>query len=196
MNILSTNKKKLILASKSPRRMELMQQAGLQFTTHLAGETDEIYPSHLQREEIPLFLSQIKADAYLSVVEITDDTVVITADTIVWINNKTLEKPADRNEAIEMLETLSGNMHQVFTGVCLSSTKKRSCFFDESKVFFEKLSHEEIVYYVDNFHPYDKAGAYGIQEWIGCVGIERIEGTFHNIVGLPVQKLYRELKKF
>ena len=186
----------IILASKSPRRIELMQQAGFQFTVQLAGETDETYPTELQCEEIPLFLARLKADAFLQAVTIPDDTIVMTADTIVWINNRVLGKPDGRQGAIDMLGTLSGNMHQVFTGVCLTSNSKQHAFFAESKVFFRKLTNHEISFYVDRCQPYDKAGAYGIQEWIGYVGIEKIEGSYYNVMGLPVQKLYRELCYF
>ncbi len=186
----------VILASKSPRRIELMQQVGLRFTVQLAGETDEIYPPQLQREEIPLFLARLKADAFMQAMPIADDTIVVTADTIVWIDNRVLGKPADRPDAIEMLETLSGNMHQVYTGVCLTTNHKQRQFFAESKVYFRKLTRQEITYYVDHYQPFDKAGAYGIQEWIGYVGIEKIEGSYYNVMGLPVQKLYRELCGF
>jgi len=173
-----------------------MQQLGLKFTLQLSGETDELYPPNLQREEIPLFLARLKADAFLRAVAIPDDTIVVTADTIVWINDHVLGKPACNQEAIDMLEILSGNMHQVFTGVCLSSNSKRHSFFDESKVYFRKLTIDEITFYVDHFQPYDKAGAYGVQEWIGYVGIEKIEGSHYNVMGLPVQKLYCELCNF
>ena len=184
------------MASKSPRRIELMQQAGLQFTVQLACETDEHYPPELQREEIPLFLARLKADAFLCTVAIPGNTIVVTADTIVWMNNQVFGKPADRQEAIDMLEMLSGNMHHVYTGVCLTTNHKQHTFFAESKVFFRNLTREEIIFYVDHYHPYDKAGAYGIQEWIGLVGIEKIEGCYYNIVGLPIEKLYRELYGF
>jgi len=173
-----------------------MQQLGLQFTVQLSGETDELYPPELQREDIPLYLARLKADAFLSTVAIPDDAIVITADTIVWINHQVLGKPTDRQDAIDMLKILSGNMHQVYTGVCLSSNSKRHSFFDESKVYFRKLTIDEITFYVDHYHPYDKAGAYGVQEWIGYVGIEKIEGSHYNVMGLPVQKLYCELCDF
>ena len=188
-----TPEHKIILASKSPRRIELMRQAGLQFTVQLAGEVDEVYPPELQREEIPLYLARLKADAYLRAVAIPDDTALVTADTIVWINQQVLGKPSGREDAIQMLETLSGNMHQVYTGVCLTTNQKQRSFFAESKVFFRKLTGGEIAFYVDCYRPYDKAGAYGIQEWIGYVGIEKIEGSFYNVMGLPIQKLYCEL---
>ena len=185
----------IILASKSPRRIELMQQAGLEFTVQTAGEIAETYPSELQREEIPLFIARKKANAFLQAVNIPDHTIVITADTVVWINNCALGKPADRKEAIDMLAALSGNMHQVFTGVCLTTNRKQHAFADESKVYFKELTEAEIAFYVDRFKPFDKAGAYGIQEWIGLIGIEKIEGSYHNIVGLPIQKLYVELQQ-
>ena len=184
------------MASKSPRRIELMQQMGLQFSVQIAGETDELYPHDLQREEIPLFLARLKADAFLSEVEISNDVIVVTADTIVWINDRILGKPADRQDAINILETLSGAMHQVFTGVCLTTNHKRLTFFDESKVYFRKLTRDEICFYIDGWLPYDKAGAYGIQEWIGYVGIEKIEGSYTNVMGLPTQKFYAELMDF
>ena len=170
-----------------------MQQAGLSFTVQLAGETDERYPTELQREEIPLFIARRKADVFVRSVAITEDTIVVTADTIVWFNNMALGKPAGRQEAINMLETLSGNVHQVYTGVCLTTNHTQHTFFAGTNVFFRKLTSEEISYYVDNYKPYDKAGAYGIQEWMGYVGIEKIEGCYYNVVGLPVEKLYRAL---
>jgi len=173
-----------------------MQQVGLQFTVKLPGETDEQYPLELQREEIPLFLARQKGDAYMRSVAIPNNTIIVTADTIVWINNHALGKPADRQEAMEMMEMLSGNMHHVYTGVCITSNHKQHTFFAESKVFFRKLTAEEITFYVDHYHPYDKAGAYGIQEWIGFVGIEKIEGCYYNVVGLPIEKLYGELCRF
>ena len=173
-----------------------MQQTGLQFTVQLAGETDEVYPPDLQREEIPLYLARLKADAFMQTVVISDETVVVTADTIVWIDNGVLGKPSGREEAIQMLKVLSGNMHQVYTGVCLTTNRQQRTFFAETKVFFRKLTDEEITFYVDRYQPFDKAGAYGIQEWIGYVGIEAIEGSYYNVVGLPVQKLYCELMEF
>jgi len=173
-----------------------MQQVGLQFTVQLSGEIDELYPPELQREEIPLYLARLKADAFLRAVAIPDDTILVTADTIVWINNQVLGKPADRQEAIDMLKILSGNMHRVYTGVCMATNSKTHAFFDESKVYFRKLTIDEITFYVDRYQPYDKAGAYGIQEWIGYVGIEKIEGSHYNVMGLPIQKLYCKLCEF
>jgi len=186
----------IILASKSPRRIELMQQLGLHFSVQLAGETDEQYPPELQREEIPLYLARLKANSFLQTVTIPDDNVVVTADTIVWVNEQALGKPSCRQEAIEMLEMLSCKMHYVYSGVCFTTNSKQHLFFDETKVFFKKLLLEEIIFYIDRYQPYDKAGAYGIQEWIGYVGIEKIEGSFYNVVGMPIQKLYCELHDF
>ncbi|MDR0814394.1 MAG: Maf family nucleotide pyrophosphatase [Bacteroidales bacterium] len=183
----------LILASKSPRRIELMREAGFAFDVVDAGVADETYPSDLQAAEIPLYLSRLKADAYLNHHQLQGNTVLITADTIVWQQNKVLGKPEDRQDAIKMLNDLSGSVHQVFTAVCLTSTAQQRSFYSESKVWFRHLSEDEMVYYTDNFRPYDKAGAYGIQEWIGLVGIEKIEGSYFNVVGLPVHQLYSEL---
>ena len=185
----------IILASKSPRRIELMQQAGLQFTVCVAGEVDEIYPTELQRDEIPLYLANLKADAFLQAYDI-DTEIVVAADTIVWHNGQVLGKPVDRNDAIRMLQQLSGSVHDVFTGVCLATRSGRHLFSDDTKVFFRELSIQEINHYVDGYQPYDKAGAYGIQEWIGLVGIEKIIGSYFNVVGLPIQKLYSEIHKF
>jgi septum formation protein len=186
----------LVLASRSQRRIELLRQAGFRFTVCDAGVTDEVCPPALSGVEIPLYLAGLKADAFLSRHVLEGNTVVITADTVVCRHGATLGKPAGRDEAIEMLKSLSDNMHQVFTGVCLTSATRRRLFSSESKVWFRQLSHEEIVRYVDAFHPYDKAGAYGIQEWIGLVGIEKIEGSYYNIVGLPIHQLYQELRQY
>ncbi|MDR1673357.1 MAG: Maf family nucleotide pyrophosphatase [Bacteroidales bacterium] len=186
----------LVLASKSPRRAELLRQAGFRFTTCDADNADESYPEELQGAEIPLYLAELKSDAFMRRYTTDNDTVVITADTIVWLQGKILGKPAGRDDTIRMLASLSGNMHQVFTGVCLASAAQKHLFCAESKVWFKELSAGEIAYYADACHPFDKAGAYGIQEWIGCVGIERIEGSYFNVVGLPVQQLYVELHRF
>ncbi|MDR2847965.1 MAG: Maf family nucleotide pyrophosphatase [Bacteroidales bacterium] len=183
----------LILASQSPRRIELMQEAGFSFEVVDAGVAAETYPSGLHAAEIPLYLSQLKADSYLHHHPLNGNTVLITADTIVWQQNNVLGKPENRQDALRMLHDLSGNVHQVYTAVCLTSTAQQRSFYSESKVWFRQLSVDEMTYYVDNFRPYDKAGAYGIQEWIGLVGIEKIEGSYFNVVGLPVHQLYSEL---
>jgi len=184
---------KIILASKSPRRHFLLKGLDIDFTM-ITKDVEEIYPSQLVREEIPLHLCRLKADAFNN--EMDDNTIVITADTIVWFDEHELNKPKVREDAIRMLSKLSGNMHEVYTGVCIKSKFKSIDFFVLSKVFFKKLSQEEIVYYVDNYKPYDKAGAYGAQEWIGYVAIERIEGSYFNVMGLPTKRLYEELVKF
>jgi septum formation protein len=186
----------LILASSSPRRIALMRQAGFRFTIAVAEAVEESYPPELHGKDIPIYLAKLKSDAFISRHNIAAGTVVITADTIVYRHNRVLGKPANRQEAILMLTALSGNMHQVYTGVCLTSDTKRQQFCAESKVYFRKLTAAEIVHYVDHYQPFDKAGAYGIQEWIGYVGIERIEGSYFNVVGLPVQQLYCELQQF
>lgn len=184
---------RIILASKSPRRQLLLREAGIQFEV-MVSDADEDFPPMLKSYNIPLYLSQKKADALA--VDFDEKTLLIAADTIVWINGSVINKPADRDEAIKMLKTLSGNIHEVFTGVTLRSKYKRKSFFVKSKVHFRKLKQDEIVYYVDTFKPYDKAGAYGIQEWIGYIAIKKIEGSFYNVMGLPITRLYDELERF
>lgn len=182
-----------ILASKSPRRQELLLSLGIEFRV-VTKEVDEHYPNHLTKEEIPIFLAELKAKSILS--DLKDNDLLITADTIVWHNNTVLGKPKDKGEAIGMLKKLSGCEHMVISGVCLSSTKKQRSFNSISKVRFKVLSEGEIDYYVSNYRPYDKAGGYGIQEWIGFVGITGIEGSFYNVMGLPVQQLYEGIMAF
>ena len=184
----------IILASNSPRRQELLKGLELNFEIMTIPELDESYPETLKGKEIPLFLAQKKGAAYTSYLR--DNVMIITADTIVWFENKVLGKPKDREDAIGMLQVMSGNMHQVFTGVCVKTKEKEVTFCVGSDVRFAKLTDEEIVYYVDKYKPYDKAGSYGVQEWIGYIGVEHINGSFYNIMGLPVQRLYGELKKF
>ena len=155
---------------------------------------DESFPPELKAQEIPLYLAEKKANAYPD--EIKETEILITADTIVWCEGKVLNKPANFNEGKLMLETLSGKMHEVFTGVCLKSGNKQTVFYDASKVYFKKLKTEEIEYYLTNYNPYDKAGGYGVQDWIGYIGIDKIEGSFYNVMGLPVKELFEELIKF
>jgi len=185
---------KIILASKSPRRQFLLKELGLDFTI-IAKDINEDYPSHLKREEIVEYLCEHKANAFTDLIK-DDKTLVIAADTIVWLKEKVLNKPKDFNEAFNMLSQISGKMHEVVSGVCMKTFKKTLVFHVISKVYFKKLSEDEITYYLTNFKPYDKAGAYGIQEWIGYIGIEKIEGSFYNVMGLPVARLYEELKRF
>lgn len=182
---------KLILASSSPRRQQLMRAAGLQFEVR-CKEVEEIYPSELEVENIPLYLARLKASAFRG--EQAKDELLITADTIVCIHNKKVGKPRDKADAIRILEELSGNKHTVITGLCLTTLDEQKCFSVSTDVYFRTLTREEIEYYVEVYKPYDKAGAYGIQEWIGYIGIERIEGSFYNVMGLPVQTLYCQLK--
>lgn len=184
---------RLILASKSPRRQQLLSGLGFNFEI-VTREVDESFPPHLKAQEIPLYLSKIKAEAFNDLQD--DKTIVLTADTVVWINDKVLNKPENEEEAYQMLRLLSGNMHEVFTGVTISSKFKHQSFFSKTNVYFKHLSDEEIWYYIKNFQPFDKAGAYGAQEWIGYIAIEKIEGSYFNVMGLPVKEVYEELIKF
>ena len=182
-----------ILASKSPRRQELLHSFGIEFQV-IVKEVEEDYPENLVKEEIPVFLAVLKSKPFLN--ELQENDLLITADTIVWLTYKILGKPNNVEEAISMLKELSGQEHEVISGVCLSSKNKQKTFYSVSKVRFKKLSDYEIEYYVSRFKPFDKAGSYGIQEWIGFIGITHIEGSFYNVMGLPIQKLYEEIQKF
>ena len=183
---------KLILASASPRRQQLMKDAGFTFEVRLKN-VEEKYPQELHLENVPEYLSKVKASAFRE--ELKADEVLITADTVVCIHDRILGKPADRKEAISMLQKLSGNRHLVVTGVSVTTRTEQLSFSSRTDVFFKHLSNEEIEFYVDTYKPFDKAGAYGIQEWIGYIGIERLEGSFYNVMGLPIQKLYETLRK-
>lgn len=189
----SNFKYNILLASKSPRRQYLLKELGLDYTL-VTKEVDESFPEHLKAAEIPLYLCEKKAAAFEA--ELQDNNLLITADTIVWIEGKVLNKPADKQEATEMLQLLSGKMHQVYTGVCLKSKTKMKSFYAVTNVYFKTLTPQEIAYYIDNYKPYDKAGSYGAQEWMGYIGVERIEGTYFNVMGLPVKELYEELCAF
>lgn len=186
--------KKIILASNSPRRKELLAGLDIPFEVKVLPSVDESYPATLKAGDIPLFISRAKADAYRA--SIKPDELIITADTIVWLDDSILEKPKDEADAVRMLHLLSGKMHEVFTGVTLTTSERQTSFVAESKVKFATLSDDEIAYYVSHYRPLDKAGAYGVQEWIGYVGVEYIEGSFYNVMGLPVRKLYEALKEF
>ena len=186
-------KYKVILASGSPRRRELMVGLGVNYEVRILPDVDESYTDTLQGEEIPLYIAKEKADAYIPMMQ--PDELIITADTIVWLDGEVLGKPRDREDALQMLRTMSGRTHEVFTGVCITTTDWQRSFTAQTEVRFATLSEDEIIYYVDNFKPMDKAGAYGVQEWIGFIGVENISGSYYNIMGLPVQKLYRELLK-
>lgn len=185
------NKYKIILGSNSPRRKELLKGLDIDFEI-ITNNIDEAYPVGMDGTGIPVFLAKKKAESY----NIKENNLIITADTIVWFNNRIYEKPADRAEAKRMLQALSGNMHQVITGVCIKTSEKTKTFHVTSNVYFSQFSDDEIDYYLEHYKPYDKAGSYGIQEWIGYIGVERIEGSYYNVMGLPIQRLYTELKNF
>lgn len=185
---------KVILASQSPRRKKLLAGLGLEFETKPV-DIDESYPSNLKAHEIALYLSQLKAKAF-DFDRFCEKCLIITADTIVWQEGQTLPKPKNYKEASRILHLLSGNTHEVITGVTFRTKEKIHSFYSVTKVCFKKLTSEEISFYITNYRPFDKAGAYGIQEWIGYIGIEKIEGSYFNVVGLPVQKLYTEFLNF
>lgn len=186
-------KYKVILASNSPRRKELLAGLGVDYEVRTLPDVDESYPDTLQGADIPLYIAKEKADAYVAMMQ--PGELMITADTIVWLDGKVLGKPRDREDALQMLRTMSGRTHEVFTGVCITTTDWQRSFTAQTEVRFATLSEEEIAYYVDNFQPMDKAGAYGVQEWIGFIGVENISGSYYNIMGLPVQRIYNELKR-
>ena len=183
----------VVLVSQSPRRRELLKGLEIDFTS-TSVDTDESYPTSLKGADIPIYIATQKADAYLPQME--DNTLAITADTVVFIDNQILEKPSERAAAIAMLQHLSGNTHQVITGVCIQTKQKRVTFSATSEVTFANLTAEEIEHYVDFYKPFDKAGSYGVQEWIGYIGIEKIVGSYFNVMGLPIQKLYKKLITF
>ena len=185
---------KIILASQSPRRHYLLKEIGLEFEIKLKEFVEESYPDDLVKEEIPLFIAKKKAAVFNG--ELSDNEILITADTIVWLNGKVLQKPKNQEDAIKILQEISGECHQVYTGVCIKSVNKQACFTACTDVYFKKLTYAEIDYYIRHFQPMDKAGAYGIQEWIGYIGVEKINGSFFNVMGLPIQKLYSELDDF
>jgi septum formation protein len=187
------NRFRIILASRSPRRQQLLREMGLKFDI-VIREFDETYPEGLSGEEIARYIAERKAALFKN--EIKENEIIITADTIVWCNNKVLGKPVDIEEAISILNEINDNTHEVITAVAIISKRLGVIFSESTKVTFEKMSDEEIRYYAENFKPFDKAGAYGIQEWIGITACSYIEGSYFNVVGLPVQRLYMELKEF
>lgn len=190
----------VVLASNSPRRKELLSGLGVNFSVKTLPDVDESFPDTLKGEEIPLFIARKKADAYKMLFssvtsnEVEEPLLVITADTIVWLEDEVLGKPANATEARVMLSKLSGKKHQVITGMCLTTASWQKSFAAVSEVQFSSLTEEEMDYYIHNYCPYDKAGAYGVQEWIGFIGVESIQGSYFNVMGLPIQRLYRELK--
>lgn len=181
----------IVLASKSPRRHELLRSVGLPFRV-IVREVIETYPDELQGADIAAYLCDLKAEA---LEDLSQDNLVITADTIVWQKNRVLGKPADRNDAINILSSLSGSMHEVITGVSLFHQGEKNIFTETTRVFFSPLTRERIEWYVDHFSIMDKAGAYGVQDWIGLAGVNRIEGDFYNVMGMPINRLVRELEK-
>lgn len=186
---------RIVLASGSPRRSELLKMAHINFEVLVVSDLPEAYPVDLDVNRIPEYLARQKQAAYSSEWG-RSNTLVLTADTIVELEGQVLNKPADRDEALQMLGALSGNKHRVLTGVVIKSAQKEVAFTAVTEVWFKSLKQEELSYYVDQCKPYDKAGAYGVQEWIGLVGVERIEGSFYNVMGLPVGRLYEELSRF
>jgi len=186
---------KIILASGSPRRRELMQMLGLKFEVK-TKPTEEVYPDTLPVEQVSEYLSRLKAEAFKAEVMADKQLIVIASDTTVAVDGEILGKPSDRADAIAMLRKLSGKSHSVFSGVCILSAQKTETFTARTDVWFRELSLQEIEYYVDNYRPFDKAGAYAVQEWIGAAAISRMEGSYYNVVGLPTQMLYVRLMEF
>lgn len=182
---------KLILASNSPRRRELLGGLDVPFEVRVLGGIDETYPKDLSGEEIPQYISREKAQAY----SLQPNEVLITADTIVYLDGRVYGKPADEAEACQMLRELSGRTHQVITGVTITTSQWQDSFSSVSHVTFAELTDDEISYYVRTYRPFDKAGAYGIQEWIGFVGVTSLEGSYFNVMGLPIQRLYGKLRE-
>jgi MAF protein len=185
---------KILLGSASPRRKELLAGLDIDFEVKVMPDVDESYPDSLWKEEIPVYIAKTKAAAFRE--RLKEDTLLITADTIVWLDGKVYGKPTDEADAKNILRALSGKTHEVITGVCLTSLQKQISFHAVSKVKFAELDEEEIEYYIHKYKPYDKAGAYGVQEWIGYIGVESLTGSFYNVMGLPVRMLYMHLKEF
>ncbi len=179
----------IILASGSPRRQHFFESLNIDFTIDVRP-VNETYPKSLKREEITTYLARLKAKAFA---DLSDKEIVITSDTIVWKDNKAIEKPQNYEEAAQMLQELSNSMHEVITSVCFTEKESQKTIFDVTKVWFKKLSNKEISHYIKTYKPFDKAGSYGIQEWIGYIGITKIEGSYFNVMGLPVHKVYAVL---
>lgn len=193
MELKNLKKYHIILASNSPRRRELLSGLGIDYEVKILPGIDESYPENLTGEEIPMYIAREKADAYRP--SIKPDELIITADTIVCLEGQVLGKPKDEADACRMLRLLSGRTHQVITGVCITAAEMQRTFAATTDVTFDTLSEEEITHYVNNYRPMDKAGAYGVQEWIGFIGVTRLEGSYFNVMGLPIQRLYKELKR-
>jgi septum formation protein len=183
----------VVLVSQSPRRRELLKGLEINFEA-TSVDADETYPAHLKGAEVPCYITQVKANAYKPLLQ--DNTLAITADTVVSIDGDILGKPNNKAEAMHMLRTLSGKKHQVITAVCVFTKQKEHLFYAVSEVYFKPLLDQEIEHYIDTYQPFDKAGSYGVQEWIGYIGIEKIVGSYYNVMGLPIQRLYQELLTF
>ncbi|MBO1362470.1 septum formation protein Maf [Prevotella sp. A2931] len=188
------NFKQIILASNSPRRKELLAGLDIDFTISVKPDIDETYPPNLAPREVPVYLARKKAQAYMD--ELDHQELLITADTVVIVGDEILGKPCDDDEAKRMLTLLSGKTHLVTTGVCLATLRKTRTFSVTTQVTFKELTADEINYYILKYRPFDKAGAYGIQEWIGYIGVTNLEGSFYNVMGLPVQRIYQEMQSF
>lgn len=182
----------ILLASKSPRRHQLLRDSGFQFT-YVDIDAEESFPEHMQKNEVCEYLAAHKASHFNGVI---GDKVLVTADTIVVLKNEVINKPENENHAFEMLRKLSGNMHEVFSGVCIKNDSKMEVFSERSEVYFHSLTDEEIWYYIKNYQPFDKAGSYGVQDWMGYVGVKKINGCFYNVMGFPVSTFYRQLQSF
>lgn len=183
-------KYKIILSSNSPRRKQLFAGLGLDFEVRVLSGIDESYPTNLPAVDVPQYIARKKAAAY----EVNPGELIITADTVVIVDEKILGKPVDADDARRMLRLLSGRNHEVITGVCMTTVDIQHSFSVKTEVTFKPLSEDEITYYIDNYRPFDKAGAYGIQEWIGYIGVTSLRGSYFNVVGMPVQRIYDELK--
>lgn len=190
--MIHSNNLHLILASKSPRRQELVKGLEIPYTVK-TYEVDESFPAHLQAEQIALYLAEKKAAAFPDA--LNENEVLLTADTIVWIKGEVLNKPVDEQDSFRMLSTICGATHQVYTGVCLKTAKQTVTFFDKTDVTCRSLTNDEKWHYIQNYKPFDKAGSYGIQDWFGYTAVEHINGCFYNVMGLPVGKVYEQLKK-
>lgn len=184
--------KHIILASGSPQHQQFFKELDIDFEVRLK-DTEEIYPDDLQAEEITNFLAELKANAFT---ELQENDILVTSDTIVWHQGKALGKPKNYEDAFSMLQSMCGKTHEVITSVCFKTTETTDVFFEKTKVSFKNLTDEALEYYINTYQPYDKAGAYGIQEWIGLVGIDTIEGSYANVVGMPIDKVYDSLLRF
>jgi len=184
---------RIILGSQSPRRQSLLKELGLRYDV-LVLDVEEIFPGDLAAEKVPLYLAELKSEAYKE--KLKENEIIITADTTVILDSKVINKPVDRDDALNMLRQLSGQKHTVVTGVVVLSKSKKTDFSEKTDVYFKPLTEEEINYYVNHYSPFDKAGSYGIQEWLGYIGIEKIDGCYYNVMGLPLSRLYKVLSAF